>query len=145
MKRKRKIDEFAPISKIRASESTNEMIGRLSKHYQLGKNANLNESKNNELSQLFAKIARLYKEMPLDKLDEWRSFSYNAASAKLKYLDFPILNDEMSLRKLSSVKGFGNKFMRQIREYLNTGHCQLVSEFEHDEMRMNVRNMIKIW
>lgn len=83
--------------------------------------------------------------MPLDNFDEWRSYSYNAAAAKLKHLDFAICNDEESLRKLSNRKGFGKKFMRQIREFLYTGQCQLIVEFEKDPMRTNVRNMIKIW
>lgn len=145
IQRKRKVDDFAPISKIKASECKNEIVERLGK-YNKAKNVDLTRrSKNMELSDLFAKISKLYKDMPLDKFDEWRSYSYNAASARLKYLDFPVLNDEESLRNLSNRKGFGKKFMRQIREYLMTGKCQLVSEFEHDPMRVNVRNMIRIW
>ena len=101
--------------------------------------------KNHELSAMFQKISKLYKEMPLDNFDEWRSYSYNAASAKLKYLDFPVTNDEESLRRLQSMRGFGQKFMRQIREFLTTGKCQLITEFEHDPTRVYVRNMIKIW
>ena len=144
MKRNRKIDEFAPISRLKASETQNEMVERLSK-YNVEKKHSMEAGKNQELSELFAKISKLYKDMPLDKFDEWRSYSYNAASARLKYLDFPVLNDEESLKLLSNRKGFGKKFMRQIKEFLNTGKCRLISEFEHDAMRVNVRNMIKIW
>lgn len=157
IKRNRKVDQFAPISIIKASESNNEFVKSLrlrknNSNHQIMENENMMQStcsseggKNQELSQLFATISKLYKEMPLDKHDEWRSYTYNAASAKLKYLDFQVLNNEESLKRLGNRKGFGKTFMRNIREYLKTGKCQLVSEFEHDPMRVNVRNMIRIW
>jgi hypothetical protein len=159
--RNRKVDQFAPISIMKASESNNEFVKsmRLRKNKSNHQNKEIrieNENmmqntcsskggKNQELSQLFATISKLYKEMPLDKHDEWRSYTYNAASAKLKYLDFQVLNNEESLKRLGNRKGFGKTFMRNIREYLKTGKCQLVSEFEHDPMRVNVRNMVRIW
>ena len=121
------------------------MVKHLSKYRHVNKKGSMEMGKNLELCELFAKISKLYKEMPLDKFDEWRSYSYNAASARLKYLDFPVLYDDESLKQLSNRKGFGKKFMRQIREFLETGKCQLISEFEHDPMRVNVRNMIRIW
>jgi DNA polymerase/3'-5' exonuclease PolX len=121
------------------------MVERLQKHKQMEKKSIPEEGKNLELSKLFDKISKLYKEMPLDALDEWRSYSYNIGAARLKYLDFPVYNDEEVLRKLSNRKGFGQKFMRNIREFLNTGKCQLISEFEHDERRTSVRNMMRIW
>ena len=142
---------------MKAFESNNEFVKSLrlrnkKKNQQIMENENIMQStcrsevgKNQELSQLFATISKLYKEMPLDKHDEWRSYTYNAASAKLKYLDFQVVNNEESLKRLGNRKGFGKTFMRNIREYLNTGKCQLVSEFEHDPMRVNVRNMIRIW
>jgi hypothetical protein len=141
IERNRRLDEFAPVTNVKASETDNEMIACLNKLRQPTEP----KGKNSELSELFGKISKLYKEMPVQEYDEWRSYSYNAASARLKYLDFPMINDEESLKRLSKRKGFGQKFMRQIKEYLTTGKCQLVFEFEHDPMRVNVRNMIKIW
>jgi len=162
IKRKRKIDEFAPITKVLASKSTNEMVARLHHNIQNHKNdANgkdmwmdptsntitdhNNLGKNAELSQLFDKISKLYKDMPLDNYDEWRSYSYNMAAARLRYLNFQVCNNEESLMRLSQVKGFGKKFMKHIREYLITGGCELIRNFERDPSRVNVRNMIKIW
>ena len=121
------------------------MINRLSKYRKLDHQGRPYFAKNHELSAIFQKISKLYKEMPLDTFDEWRSYSYNAASARLKYLDFPVCNNEESLRKLASRRGFGQKFMRHVREILKTGKCQLITEFENDSTRVHVRNMIKIW
>ncbi len=117
------------------------MVARLGKFVKNNKAP----AKNIKLAALFQKISTLYKEMPLDTYDEWRSFSYNAGAARLRHLDFEVCNNVESLRMLSETKGFGKKFMRQVVEMLNTGHCQLITEFEHDPMRLNVRNMIKIW
>ena len=92
---------------------------------------NKTPANNMKLAALFQKISNLYKEMPLDTYDEWRSYSYNAAAARLRHLDFEVCND--SITELSKRKGFGKKFMRQIAEILNTGRCQLISEFEQDK------------
>lgn len=144
LKRRRRSDQFPQIETISSASSKNTMIQRLSKHRKIDQGKSF-YSKNQELSAVFQKISKLYKDMPLDNFDEWRSYSYNAASMKLKYLDFPVSNDEETLRKLSSRKGFGQKFMRHVREFLKTGKVQLVTEFENDPMRLHVRNMIKIW
>ncbi len=104
-----------------------------------------NNSNNIKLSALFQKISKLYEEMPLGNDDEWRSFTYNAAAARLRHLDFEVSKDELSLQRLGKKKGFGKKFMKQIREFLYTGRCELIAQFEHDPMRLHVRNMIRIW
>jgi hypothetical protein len=53
--------------------------------------------------------------MPRDKFDSWRSYSYNVCAGRLRYLDFEVENNEESLDKLSKIKGFGSKVIKQVR------------------------------
>ena len=153
MKRLRQTHEFAPVVHIPASKSNNEMISRVYRgNYGTNGNRNgngnvsaQNQNRNTDLSRMLDTISKLYKDCPLDSRDSWRSYSYQIASMRLRYLDFDV--NEQNLPKLKSIKGFGDKMWGHIRECLRSddGKCELIRSFEHDEDRLAVRNMMNIW
>lgn len=104
----------------------------------------MNPNKNQKLSNLFGTISKLYQECPLSSDDSWRSYSYNIVSKRLQYLDFEVTGVDC-LKKLAGIKGFGPKILKQCKEFLTSGKCNIIREFEHDERRVAVRNMINIW
>lgn len=124
LKKIRKVHEFAPEVRVHASRTDNEMINHL---YQLkngrgssdgagveGRISTHFEGRNLELSQLFDTISKLYKEMPIDAHDSWRSYCYNICAGRLRYLDFEVEYNKECLDKLSKMKGFGEKIMKQV-------------------------------
>jgi hypothetical protein len=124
LKKIRKMHEFAPEVRVHASRTDNEMINHL---YQLkngrgssdgagaeGRISTHFEGRNLELSQLFDTISKLYKEMPIDAHDSWRSYCYNICAGRLRYLDFEVEYNKECLDKLSKMKGFGEKIMKQV-------------------------------
>lgn len=70
---------------------------------------------NAELADFFDTLSSLFKQCPLDQLDDWRSYSYNIVAGRLRYLDFEVTTDPEILKKLKTIKGFGNKVMKQVR------------------------------
>lgn len=121
IKRLRKTHEFAPVVKKPASRSNNELISRM---YRVncadkGNVSTRNQQRNLDLSKMLEIISKLYKECPLDRLDSWRSYTYNIASTRLKYLDFDVIDDPSSLQKLSKIKGFGKKSMTHVSIRMN--------------------------
>jgi len=113
--------------------------------YNHGAISSQNQQRNLKLSKVFEQISKLYSDCPLSMDDTWRSYSYNIVSKRLQYLDFEVTNDTDCLKKLASIKGFGSKVIKQCKEFLTSGKCQLIREFEHDDRRIAVRNMTKIW
>ena len=77
---------------------------------------NINRSgRNEELAAFFDTLSSLFKECPLDRLDDWRSYSYNIVAGRLRYLDYEVTTDPHVLKRLAKVRGFGNKTMKQVR------------------------------
>lgn len=101
--------------------------------------------KNIKISEMLKDISEVYHECPIDPMDEWRSYSYRLVSGRVKYLDFHVTNDSESLHRLSLIRGFGKKVMKQITEYLQTGKCPLLCEFKRDPTRVSFGNMLNIW
>ena len=153
MKRRRKTHEFAPVVRIPASKVNNEMISRLYNGIHdtngngngNGKVSAQNQSRNIDLSRMLDTISKLYKECPLETRDNWRSYTYQIASVRLRYLDFDV--NTQTLQKLKSIKGFGEKMLGHIKECLSSkdDKCELIRSFEHDEQRLAIRNMNDIW
>jgi len=146
--RKRRYCDFAPISKIPASAVQNTVIAKMRRERKVtpinvNRGNNAGKQINVKLSKFFETISTLYKECPLDQFDEWRSYSYFIVSRRLRQLDFEVDSDPIALQRLSQVNGFGSKIMKQCKEYLVSGTCQLIHQFENDPMRKGVRNIIR--
>jgi|AntRauTorckE5430_2_1112549.scaffolds.fasta_scaffold102930_1 hypothetical protein len=40
---------------------------------------------------------------------------------------------------------FATVNVQKVIQFLHTGTCELIEAFEHDEQRLAIRNMTKIW
>ena len=98
-----------------------------------------------EISILFEKLAKLHKESPLTKEDAWKAYTFNLISGRVKHLDFDIVDDPTVLDRVSQVRGIGTSSVDKIKEYLRTGTCQRLHEFEKDPLRIAVKTMMNIW
>ena len=123
LSKKRQSHQFAAEVTIPASKSPNEMIDRLYRlrnrqdaieNQSAGRISTTFQGRNLDLAQLFDTISKLYKEMPIDKQDPWRSYCYNLVAGRLRYLDFEVENNEGSLAKLSKLRGFGKTIMKHV-------------------------------
>ena len=149
MTRNRKSDEFARVTKVKASDVENDVITKqLHKRIKFkhqpdiiemkdecthnddvptitqekknvscimkGNRKRKQDEKNIKISEMLKDISDVYHECPIDPMDEWRSYSYRLVSGRVKYLDFFVTSDPESLHRLSLVRGFGKKVMKQV-------------------------------
>lgn len=120
IKRIRKAHEFAPITKISAAEVNNPVIDYLYKR-NMDKFHDIsfkNQKRNLPLSKLLKDISTIYKESPLQKFDDWRSYSYSRCAGRIQYLEFEVTLDDQSLDRLSKVHGFGAKVVKQVSPHI---------------------------
>ncbi len=120
LKKMRRTHEFAPITKISAAAVNNPVIDYLhTRKKNMNENGVIdvqmtNQKRNLELSKLLSDISRVYKECPLEKHDNWRSYSYNRCAGRLLYLNFDVTSDEQSLNRLRKIPGFGDKMVKHV-------------------------------
>jgi DNA polymerase lambda len=97
--------------------------------------------KNQELSDLFRDMAKLYQSAPLEDGDGFKALSFSTTSSRLKRLPFEV-NDSESVNKIS---GFGLSTREIIQEYLDTNSCRRLIELQTDPDRVRMRLFMNIW
>lgn len=84
-------------------------------------------------------------ECPLLDTDEWRAYTFQLLSGRLRHLDFEVVDDPTVLKRLKNVKGFGSSSMQIVMEYLRTGTSIRLSDFEVNKRRIAMRAFMRIW
>jgi DNA polymerase/3'-5' exonuclease PolX len=101
------------------------------------------QDRNRALSDLFRKLAKLHQECPLYANDDWKAYMFHLISGRLRQLDYEV---ELSvLDRVRRIPGFGASTMQIIEEFLQTGACSRVQEFEKDPLRVAMKVMMNIW
>lgn len=101
--------------------------------------------RNDAISLMFHKLAKLHQECALRHNDEFRALTNNLISGRVKFLDFEITPD--NLDRVKKIKGIGESSVGKLKEFFDRrdGSCNRIEEFEKDEQRMAVRTMKNIW
>jgi DNA polymerase/3'-5' exonuclease PolX len=102
--------------------------------------------RNQNLSNLFREISKLYQQCPLEEQDDWRAYTYNLLAGRLCLLDFDVTNDSNNvLSKLKAIQGFGNSTVKDVQEFLETGVCSRLEMLKNDKDRQAMKAMMNIW
>lgn len=100
-------------------------------------------NRNRPLSDVFRKLAKLHQDCPLYANDDWKAYMFQLISGRILHLDFVVtIND---IDRLSRMNGFGASTMQIIQEFLETGICRRIVEFENDSQRKAMNVMMHIW
>ncbi len=105
----------------------------------------LDEIRNHNLpiSEVFRKLAKLHQDCPLYVNDDWKAYMFQLISGRLLHLDFVVTIQEID--RLSRLDGFGASTIQIIKEFVETGVCQRIIEFENDAQRKAMNVMMNIW
>ena len=95
------------------------------------------------LSAMFDELADLQKQSTLEKLDEWRAYTYTIVASRLRQLEFEVTLD--TLGSVRSIPGFGSGVTEKIKQFLVTGTCEKLNELKVDPARVAVRDLTNIW
>ena len=95
------------------------------------------------LSAMFDELADLQKHSALEKLDEWRAYTYTSVASRLRQLEFEVTPD--TLGSVRSIPGFGSGVTEKIKQFLVTGTCEKLNELKVDPARVAVRDLTNIW
>jgi DNA polymerase/3'-5' exonuclease PolX len=101
--------------------------------------------RNKDLSELFRKLSKLHQECPLFENDDWKAYTFQLLSGRLRHLDFEVKDDPEILKRLKAIKGFGDSSLQIVKEYLQTGSSSRVREFETNKQRVAMKAMMNIW
>lgn len=101
--------------------------------------------RNKDLAEHFHRLSKSYQECPLFPEDVWKAYSFQVLSGRLRHIDFVVTNDPEILKRLKTVKGFGESSMQVITEYLATGSSNRMRELEMDKLRIAMKVMMNIW
>ena len=154
----RKIDEFAPITSIKASTLRDEdsSIGRLIRRKEgldeesrnrgiVSAMRDVAPKRNGALAAMFDEMADLQKQSPLEKIDEWRAYTYTMVAGRLRHLDFEVTSNADVLGSVRGIRGFGSGVMTKIKQFLATGSCDKLKSLRTDPARVAVRELTNIW
>jgi len=163
----RNVDEFAPVNTIKASTIRDDdtSIGRvIRRKHGLDEEFITSSSvetvshsvisamrgdapkrKNGALSAMFDELADLQKQSPLEKLDEWRAYTYTLVAGRLRHLDFEVTPNADTLGSIRGIRGFGSGVMEKIKQFFATGTCEKLKELKSDPARIAVRELTNIW
>ena len=97
------------------------------------------------LSAMFDELADLQKQSALEKLDEWRAYTYTIVASRLRQLEFEVTPNPDILGSVRSIRGFGSGVMEKIKQFLATGTCEKLNELKVDPARVAVRELTNIW
>lgn len=100
-------------------------------------------NRNRPLSDVFRKLAKLHQDCPLYVNDDWKSYMFQLVSGRILHLDFVVTTNDID--KLSQISGFGASTIQIIKEFLDTGVCNRIVEFENDSQRKAMNVMMQIW
>jgi DNA polymerase/3'-5' exonuclease PolX len=98
-------------------------------------------SKNQELSDLFREIAKLYQSAPLEHGDEFKALSFSTTSSRLKRLNFEVTDSDL----VKNISGFGPSTLQIIQEYLDTHRSGRLIELQTDPKRVRIRKFMNVW
>ena len=101
--------------------------------------------RNVQAAEAFKDLANLHQSMSLIPADTWKSYSFRIVAGRLLELDFEIKNDEETLQKLRSIKGFGKSVCEKIQECIEHGTISRIQEFKSDPRRQAMMNIKNIW
>ena len=101
--------------------------------------------RNAGLSAMFDELADLQKQSALEKLDEWRAYTYTIVASRLRQLEFEVTPNPDILGSVRSIRGFGSGVMEKIKQFLATGTCEKLNELKVDPARVAVRELTNIW
>ena len=96
------------------------------------------------LSAMFDELADLQKQSALEKLDEWRAYTYTIVASRLRQLEFEVTPNPDILGSVRSIRGFGSGVMEKIKQFLATGTCEKLNELKVDPARVAVRELCQI-
>ena len=154
----RKLDEFAPITSVKASELRDDdsSIGRLIRRREglqeergnrgiVSAMRGVAPKRNGALAAMFDEMADLQKQSPLEKIDEWRAYTYTMVAGRLRHLDFEVTSNADVLGSVRGIRGFGSGVMTKIKQFLATGSCDKLKTLRTDPARVAVRELTNIW
>ncbi|KAL7574842.1 hypothetical protein ACA910_010679 [Epithemia clementina (nom. ined.)] len=109
------------------------------------------------VSRMLERLSKLYQQAPLDKVDLWRSYSFQMIAGRLRLLDYDLTTENVN--ELRQIKGVGSSTLALVKEYLeyveNTGEpdedgkvasaVERISCIENDPERKALREMCLIW
>lgn len=103
--------------------------------------------RNKALSDYFFKLSKLYQECPLEPADNWRAYTFNIVSGRLRYLDFDVSDDPDSLRRLKALKHFGRSTMEEVYLYLkkDDGIPNRLNTLQTNVKRQAMQRLMNIW
>lgn len=90
-------------------------------------------------------LGKLHQKCPLSQDDMWKSYSLDKVAGRIKNLGFEVTLGPKSQAKLAQVWGVGQSTRGKINEILKTGTCARIQEFQTDEQRVAMKNLIGIW
>jgi len=135
-------EDFCAITKVKASSLGEEhMAARMIKKKQ--KVSVEAKQRNLGLFNIFLEISNLHKDSPIFELDDFKSKLYAKLAWRVRYLDFDVAYT--TLNRLKEVDGFGESVMGKVREFLITGTCQKIEEFNKDPLRITIKKLCDIW
>lgn len=100
---------------------------------------------NRQLSEVFHKLSKLHQACPLNESDDWKAYSFNVTSGRLRHLGFEIANEPEVLAQVKRVQGIGPSQMQIIKEFLETGTLERIKQFETDPRRVAMKRFMNIW
>ena len=100
-------------------------------------------NRNRPISEVFRKLAKLHQDCPLYVNDDWKAYMFQLISGRLLHLDFVVTIQEID--RLSRLNGFGASTIQIIKDFVETGVCQRIIEFENDAQRKAMKVMMNIW
>jgi DNA polymerase/3'-5' exonuclease PolX len=80
-------------------------------------------------------LGKLHQQMPLDKLDSWKSYSLNKAAGRVENLDFEVTLETKTLKMVSRIQGVGESMLGKIKEVLTCGTIERIEVWKHDPER----------
>ena len=154
----RKVDEFGPITSVKASELRDDdsSIGRIIRRKEGLDEESRNRGivsamrggvpkRNGALAAMFDEMADLQKQSPLEKMDDWRAYTYTLVAGRLRHLDFEVTSNADVLGSVRGIRGFGSGVMAKIKQFLATGSCDKLKTLRNDPARVAVRELTNIW
>lgn len=100
---------------------------------------------NRALAAMFDEMADLQKQSPLEKMDDWRAYTYTLVAGRLRHLDFEVTSNADVLGSVRGIRGFGSGVMTKIKQFLATGSCDKLKTLRNDPARVAVRELTNIW
>jgi DNA polymerase/3'-5' exonuclease PolX len=100
---------------------------------------------NEELSDIFLQISKIYQKGQLDNDEDWKSYTFHKIAGRIRRMPFEITDEPEIWKRLAKTKGLGDSSIDVIRDYIENGGSSRLNNLQACPKRRAVMQFMGIF